>query len=90
MYIWLSLWTGTGPSVHVPDTKDLPTRADTSQPRSPFNTRGKTFPKDPSWYTMRWEGRGESGFFELFTLLSHQEGWGKKKEQCKFIFETVS
>lgn len=35
MYIWLSLWTGTGPSVHVPDTKALSARADTSQPGYP-------------------------------------------------------
>lgn len=35
-------------------------------------------------------GVGEVEVFELFTLLSNQEGWGKKNEQCKFIFETVS
>lgn len=32
-------------------------------------------------------GVGEWRFFELFTLLSNQEGWGKKNEQCKFILK---
>lgn len=36
------LTVGTGPSAHVPDTKALSLRADTSQP---FNPAGKTSPK---------------------------------------------
>lgn len=59
MYIWLSLWTGTGPSVHVPDTKSTLCQSRHISARvSPA--------QDPHVPLSKW---GDVGFLALFALL---------------------
>lgn len=85
-YIWLSLWTGTGPSVHVPDTKALlQEQAHLNPGRSPFNTGVRHLPRGP--HGAQWKGSGgKSRFLSSSPFCPIKRGGARKTSSANLFF----